>query len=333
MPWDETEKANVVTTIFGYDEDENLRHSAIPWIFDEWFHGDFKTTRPEGLSDGLGTKSLEEYADSFPDFRINSLVDIRFNTDGQTIPDGEWDVQMANPNDESAPGSVSPITLEGASDEPSNPFRNEYDYDGTKNYLDGTVQGPHTKEQKVTVQSDAGDSVDGVRGSIILGGKDPYLVKAKSQKELKAILDPGTNPIPAVVSHFLLHITTFYSFLDFVFIADGSKLVRVWDASVYPAHALYVDRSRQDQNVFREGIEWTVDGPVLQNHAFRSFGEDGNQPGATPFDQGGSFLYRELFEILGDGPHPVMDYERDGTQVTADTVRSQLSSPLFPDSI
>lgn len=59
--------------------------------------------------------------------------------------------------------------------------------------------------------------------------------------------------------------------------------------SVYPAHALYVGEIKQDQNVFREGIEWTVDGPILANHAFRSFAEDGNQPGATPFDKFGSW--------------------------------------------
>ncbi|QIO25364.1 hypothetical protein [Haloarcula sp. JP-L23] len=56
-----TETANVVTKIFGYDENADLRSSAIPWIFDEWFHGDFTTNRPDDLATALGTKSLEEY--------------------------------------------------------------------------------------------------------------------------------------------------------------------------------------------------------------------------------------------------------------------------------
>lgn len=87
---------------------------------------------------------------------------------------------------------------------------------------------------------------------------------------------------------------------------------------------------RKDRNVFREGIKWTVDGPVLQNHAFRSFAEDGNQPGATPFDQGGSFLYKDLFRILGDGEHPVMVYTESGSSLSVQTVENTLSEPLVP---
>lgn len=320
--WQNEENANVVTSIFGYNENENLRHSAIPWEFDEWFHGDFKVNRPGDLSSALGSKPLEEYAESFPDYRINSVVEIGFDADGQTISD--YEVQTTDPNDSSTSGGLSPVTLEGGSDEPANPFRNEYNYDGSKNYLDATVKGPHSKYQKVGPI----DGIEGIRGSIILGGSDPYLEKAKKDIESLAGLTSGN--VPAVISQFFSHVTTFYSFLDFVFMADGTKLVRVWDASVYPAHALYVGGTKQDQNTFREGIEWTVDGPVLENHAFAQFGIEGNSVGLTPFDQFGSFLYQVNFTD-GFGPHPVMIHTTDGASLQASTVENTLEGPLFPD--
>ena len=322
--WQNEEKANVVTSIFGYSENESPRNSAIPSIFDEWFHGDFRTNRPNDLSSALGSKTLEEYAQSFPNFRMNSVVEIGFDSDGQTISD--YEVQTTDPNDSTTSGGLSPITLEGASDEPSNPFRNEYDYDGSQNYLDATVKGPHSDQTKITV-----DGIEGVRASLILGGSDPYLEKVKAEKETLHSLAGGG--VPSFVSRYFFHVTTFYSFVDFVFMADGTKVARAWDASVYPAHALYVGETKRDQNLFREGIEWTVDGPVLQNHAFSSFAEDGNQPGATPFDQGGSFLYKDLFRILGDGDHPVMTHTESGSRLSAATVENDLSNPLFPDTL
>jgi len=57
-----TEKANVVTKILGYNENENYRHSAIPGYLDEWFHGDFDTDREQSLSNALVSKDLEEYS-------------------------------------------------------------------------------------------------------------------------------------------------------------------------------------------------------------------------------------------------------------------------------
>jgi hypothetical protein len=325
-----SETANVVTTLFGYNENEDLRSSAIPWLFDEWFHGDFKTNRPDNLSDARGTKTLEEYDSStnpFPAFRINSVIEISFDTsDGQTISNPT--AEMTDPNESNSPGGLSPITLEGASDEPDNPFRTTLDYDGSDDFLDATPKGPHTAQKKVDPIGDS--DIEGYRASIILGGSDPYLQRMK--EDGVTLADLVGADVPAIVVDYLTHVATFYSFLDFVFMADGTKLVRVWDASVYPAHALYVGGTKRDQNAFREGVEWVQQGPVSEHEAFRNFGLEANSLGFTPFDQFGSWGYRSRFSA-GVGPHPVMDYELDGNQLSADTVRNQLSKPLFSNSI
>lgn len=327
-----TEKANVVTNIPGYNENEELRSSAIPGWFDEWFHGDFDTVREQSLSDARGTKTLEEYTDSenpFPDWRIDSVIEMSFDTpDNQTVsnPQVEW----TDPGDSSTPGGMAPITLEGASDEPSNPFRNEFDYydDGHGQKLPADVKGPHTAgPEKVGPIN----GVEGYRASLILGGSDPYLQELKEDGETLASIIPVGN-VPAVFSNYYLHVATFYSFLDLVLMADGTKLIRVWDASVYPAHALYVGGEKEDQNEFDEGDEWVTQGPLEAHDAFNRFGLEASFTFHTPFDGFGSWGYRTAFDA-GSGPHPVMDYELDGTQTTADTVRNQLSSPLFPGSL
>jgi len=321
-----TETANVVTTLFGYNENEDPSSSAIPWPFDEWFHGDFTTSRPDSLSNALGTKQLEEYSQSFPDYRINSVVEIGFDTDGQTISNPN--VNTTNPNDSNSPGGLSAVTLEGASDEPYNPFRDTLNYDGSDDYLDATVKGPYTAQEKVGPIGDSG--VEGYRASIILGGSDPYLQRMKEDGVMLA--DLVDVDIPAFVVDFMAHVTTFYSFLDFVFMADGTKLVRVWDASVYPAHALYVSGSKEDQNVFQEGIEWVQQGPASEHEAFLRFGAEGNTLGTTPFDQFGSWGYKSLFDA-GSGPHPVMQDSDPGSTLSVDTVESEFPDPLFPDSL
>jgi len=114
--------------------------------------------------------------------------------------------------------------------------------------------------------------------------------------------------------------------------ADGSKLVRVWDASVYPSHALYLDGNREGKNLFREGIEWVEQGPLQEHTAFLDFGLEGNTPGKTPFDQFGSWKYK-LDWNKGSRDHPVMTASVQGNNLTLETMRSNFDSPLFPESL
>jgi len=234
-------------------------------------------------------------------------------------------------SDENTPGGIAPVTLEGASHEPENPFRTTFDYDGSQNYLDALVKGPHTAGPK-KVGPIGNSEIEGYRASLILGGSDPYLQEAKNDGKKLADLVPSPEDIPLHAANFYLEVATFYSFIDFVFMADGTKLVRVWDASVYPAHALYVGESKEGENEFDQGDEWVTQGSTFEHDAFLRFGKEASLTPYTPFDKGSSFGYKSTY-TLGSGSHPVMDYDINGTQLTADMVRNQLSSPLFPNSI
>jgi len=111
-----------------------------------------------------------------------------------------------------------------------------------------------------------------------------------------------------------------------VLMADGSKAVQVWDASVYPAHALYMGNSQADKTPFREGTEWTRDG---KNPAFDDFTADGLSPDRTPFRPFAPLRYKDTFDD-GKGRHPVMSEFRDGTKFTAERLESEFSSPMVP---
>ena len=84
-----------------------------------------------------------------------------------------------------------------------------------------------------------------------------------------------------------------------MFMADGTKLVRMWDTSRYPAHTLYMNGVKEGRNEFVQGIQWTTD-EYLSNEAFENFGREEHVPGLTLFDQLGSLGYRG-----GSDDHPV----------------------------
>lgn len=282
--WDEEASASTVTTILGYDENEDPRRSAIPLFLDDWFHGDFTTDRPTDQEEALGEKSLDEYAEEFAAYRIHSAVEIGFDTDGETIDD--YEVQTTDPEDDDTTGGLSPVTLEGDTDDSENPFRNEFDdYDDDENddYLPAVQKGPYTATNTdFQVETEDETLIDGVRVSLIFGGSDRYLEKVKEDEvDLAELVNYN---IPWFLTMYFSHLPAFYTFIDFAFMADGAKAVRVWDASRYPAHALYVDGQKERQNTFREGSEWTTNRPAWKNRAFIEFAIDGQVSGATPFN-------------------------------------------------
>lgn len=322
-----TLKANAVTSILGGNENGAPQASAIPLIFDEWFHGDFRTSRPSSYSAATGSKFPDEYNRSFPEYRSDSEISIGFDTtNGRTI--SNWGAGIGR--------STAPITLD---DEKYNPFRDEpaLNFDGSNNYLGATIKGPYTRKEKITIKSSDGTTIEGVRASVILGGSDKYLEKAKRNgwtlKKLYELSKQYYNQklfFAYFLSTYFIHITTFYTFLDAIYMADGAKLVRLWDASVYPAHDLYVNGTRRGGNQFREGIEWTRSG---NNHsAFARFGYEGNRPGYTPFDRWGSFGYKTFWN-RGSGQHPIADFVAQGTKLSESQITKAKPAPLFPSGI
>lgn len=124
--WDKSGRTTAVTAIHGHNENKTSTDSAIPWIFDDWFHGDFRISWPENRTDAIRYKnpSLEEYSSSvrFPAWRIHADLEIGFNTpDGETIPSGEWDFTTED-------SEQAPITLEENSSDNWNPYRGILDH-------------------------------------------------------------------------------------------------------------------------------------------------------------------------------------------------------------
>ncbi|WP_276249198.1 hypothetical protein [Haladaptatus sp. YSMS36] len=65
-------------------------------------------------------------------------------------------------------------------------------------------------------------------------------------------------------------------------LTNDSTLRRVWEASVYPTHALYVGGSWVDENDFDEDDEWVIQGPVSQRDAFNRLGAEASFTPYTP---------------------------------------------------
>lgn len=315
--YDKSTRIDAITTILGTSENGNPNASAIPPVFDAWFHGDFRLTRPRNKASALTYKDLEEYPKNYPKWRMNSIIDIGIDTNNnRTIPSGGWKTKFNH--------NLSPITLEK---EGFNPFRRikALDVDGSSNTLPATRVGPLKKTEKVFVTS-GGERVEGIRASQILGGKDTYLSIAKqkgfslSQLLKRANLDLS---VPEFLLLYYFRLPAFYTFVDTILMADGTRVTRLWDTSTYPAHDVYINGTRRLQNNMRRGIEWNQYG--YKHPAFLKFGIDANSMGQTPFGRG-SFLYKRFAWLR----KPVDTEQSTGTKTTPEKVRSKYSSPMVP---
>lgn len=332
--WDKMAKTTAVTAIHGHNENETSTDSAIPWIFDDWFHGDFRISWPENRDDAIRKKdpSLEEYDNNkFPAWRIHADLEIGFNTpDGKTIPSGEWDFTTED-------SEQAHITLEENSSDNWNPFRGQLDhYDDNSDIpqsIPGKQETEHQSSKKISVEANDGTKVDGIRATFIWGGSDKYLHKAKADDELNPLLEDNDEDIPAAISKYLLNIPPFYTFTDFAFMADGTKLVRMWDSSRYPAHGLYLGGTHRDNNDFVEGVHWNTD--TYHGHsAFVEFGVNGNMPGYTPYSEGGSLGYELDWDVkIKTGRQPRGVGKDPGSIMTGNELETKLTQPYFPSSI
>lgn len=317
------EKVNTITSILGYSENGDPKASAIPLFFDDWFHGDFHPEKFESYSEAKDLKFPDEYGQGYPNWRMDTAIEIGFDSpDGTTIASGDWDASSGS-------SEQAEITLD---DDTFNPFRDiaALDFDGPDDALEATIKGPYEISEKITV-----NGVDGVRASVIYGGSDDYLSTAKEKGETLASMLAPYSPglaISAAMSRYFAHVTTFYVFVEFVVMADGAKLARIWDASRYPSHDLYYDGNREIGNKFREGIEWVQEGSPLEHSRFVSFGVEGNTPALTPFDQGGSLGYRQGWN-KGAGLHPFTPFGLPGSIISALDIENKYPDPLFPTEI
>lgn len=336
--------ATTLSTIPGGSEDSqdpdgDDLNSAMPDYFgkalDAWFIGEKREDLPDDLDDALAARrTMPEYpGEEFRQYRTRNEVSISFRTeDGQTIAD--WASVSVDQQDLSDGGSEVAVEGEIAHGEDNairnilaDPSMNWFDGDDSKeakrtNFGEGAIL---ESRNKVTV-----DGVEGVRASVIHGGKDTFIVDMKRKlleegpiEFLRRLSDAGASF--ATIPSWIIHPPTIYTFLESILMADGTSLSVVWDASRYPKHYLYVDGDKKDDNNFEKGPALTGWKELEDlNVRFTQWVFE-EQDSRSPF----SPHYRNWYEsewngLFSYGPHPVMSWSQSGDILTAQRLESAI---------
>ncbi len=337
---------------------------------DAWFLGDQRVDLPADLSEALAArKRFPEYPDEeFRAYRLKNHLGVSLPTgDGRTIAD--WDGVAVDIGAE----PPSYVCVEGETEhgegnamrtlieEPPSEFwdwfdgrekarahRIRYDDDVAET---GDGHAPRSEDlNRVVVEGEDGDAVEGVRVSAIVGGQDTYVRKlnelfyrdpVRFQTEFP---DAGPEDVPSYVRT----PPTVYTFLDLVVTADGATAARVWDASPYPKHFLYVNGQRPaagGDNGFERGTGVNPDGSVedgnwvgnqeMNYERFVPWVQQSYLPlGVEPFSPHSPTAYEANWDadVPGMTPqsHPVMVHGEDGSVLSAETVLEAFDEPLFP---
>lgn len=355
----------------GAPADRKLHHalaSAIPdhWgkTLDAWFIGDQTSDLPDDLEDALEIrKSPAEYGDrEFRQYRVRNQLQVSFpSSDGETIDD--WSGVTVDTNRD----ELDPFVLvEGEAGE-DNVMRSlvedapDADDEEVQELFD-SIEGNDALRAEREVFPEPGvalpksergnklvvDGIEGVRVSQIYGGKDTYVLRLHEiYWTLQRKYGPAVGALKfldltgmdfAAVPGFVINPPTIYTFVDLAVMADGSRAVRVWDASPYPKHFLYVDGSKRRENGLEEGTGEAAPGVVnggnwvprqdVNAERFLPWVTEANAP-LTPFDPFSPALYEQLY-AAGFFSHPVMTYVEEGAELTDGQLRATLDVPLFP---
>lgn len=223
-------------------------------LFDNWGTGDMILTEnyPSDIDIAL-LEELEKYEEDGgrdgPKFRTRNTVNISFETlDGEHINPSTIEVDFIGVNSQSV--------LE---QEDINNLDDELVGDGSSALPGGYRDRYYTVDEDVTI-----DGVDAVRVATIFGGYTRVadgaleLLREKGPFEfLTDVLDwdpviVGADlPDEFVLSHLsglisgivdaLVAVPNIYTFLEIYLTADGRRYIRMWDNSMFPEHAVYVD--------------------------------------------------------------------------------------------
>lgn len=359
----------------GAPDDRKKHHAlanAMPdyWghTLDAWFIGDQTSALPDDLDKALEIrKDLAEYpGEEFRQYRVKNQLSVSFpSSDGRAIDD--WsEVTVESSRDEKDPyvlvegeqgeANVMRSLIEDAPD-PVFPVS-----DGVQELFE-EIEGDEKKRAESEIYPEPDEpllkgeetnrieigGVEGVRVSQIYGGKDTYvrllskiywrLIRTHGQELGTVRFKTLTGMSFAAIPGFIINPPTMYTFLDIAVMADGSKAVRVWDASPYPKQYLYVNARKQDENDFKEGAEkGAIMGTVKDGNwhprqdvnveVFADWVEDAQLP-ATPFDPYSPLAYTAFYPIT-QGASPVMIHGTDGEEISSEQLIDALPRPLFP---
>lgn len=356
-------KATALTFLPGEVEDSTATtdhsiDSTIPDWVDKWFHADKIEVLPENLND-LEPKSLPEYDRTFPRYRVRNeiIIDIA-SSDGRTLDHDvvpEFNQEVSPVTLEGTPVTHAPVAANDEKDIEENVLRDEDCFapwfrDELEDEWRSVEPKSKVKPSHRTIEI---DGIEGVQAAQIVGGSDVYLEAMMNQarKRTPWYLNPesylqgkfrqcgvGYKTSLALAS-LAFKLPNFYTFLDVIVMADGSQLVRVVDASVYPRHALYVNDTKKRASNFDKGEEWKPNQklnssgdpfvPELTsgNDRFDNMGIEAQAVGATPFPHTG-YIYQYFYDHPSrSGDHPVMEYA-EGEELGKEALKNQ--DILFP---
>lgn len=270
ITWDGTDSLDATATVLSYvpgldendaapgaDADQDF-YSAFPnrggglfprrFPIDGGFVGDQQQGPPGTVGAAIDGKTVQGLDEPHDAFRVKNSLAIEFETEpeGRRLDsdvagsvrvntqfsernvvfrggfDLEFDVQLFDPEDPEEPSKT--IVEEGRLD----------DVEGFLKNFDRRVRPARTNTRyvgvdRVELEKD-GEPIEGVRAATVWGGSNPYSHDLQS-----GIVEAGADFVLPLQNNPVI-----YSWVELTVLADGTKLVRVPDATPFPKHAGYL---------------------------------------------------------------------------------------------
>ena len=325
--------ATTLTLLPGHSEDTpgdgHKLDSAMPDYWDKsldaWFIADQVTDLPDDLRDALEMRRrLPEYDEPLRQYRVRNTVDVAFTTpDGRTVIDETVRVRT------NADEPPSYVAIEGQTGE-VNVVRDIVERDDIHWFDDRAKLRADTDRFESGAVRETVRSVEGVRASVLTGGRDEFIVRMKEKfDELgpAEFLERTGMDVEAVPA-FIVEPPTMYTFVDLVVMADGASLARVWDATPYPKHYLYVDGDKRDETAFEEGEHWEP-----RENTNRRFGQwvREEQDAQAPVTPHVGVAYERYLDVATVWePYRGLSHGEDGETLSARDLAVAMPTPLFP---
>lgn len=325
--------ATTLTLLPGHSEDTpgdgHAHDSAMPDYggksLDAWFTADHVTDYPDDLEAALEMRrDLPEYDERLRRHRLMNRIELGFAT-----PDGRRVRPETVRHDTNADRRPSYVAVEGQPGEENAVHdiveRDDLEWFDNRSKLRAEIDRLESGVVRETVRG-----VEGIRASVLLGGRDTFIVIMKEKfDELGPVAFLEETGMDAeAVPAFVVQPPTMYTFLDVVAMADGATLARVWDVSPYPKHYLYADGRKRDETPFEEDEHWERREDM--NQRFGQWVVEEQQP-RTPFSNCIPGAYEQYVgaATLFD-PIRGLHHGEDGDRLTADELAIRFGAPLFP---
>jgi len=279
------------------------RDLGVEPVLDSWLEGDMRDDLPTRLSEAQEQKSgkyEDEFgSDPFNEYRFENGIEVSFETEeDETIDSDTVEIQFSESGD--LQPDDSNVSLEGR--ENSRTVTPDQEVNGipVDEWHGAHVQTSNRRPRWYNYDTDfEHEGVEGVRVVTVAGGWAGF-VQDWSRRvgdspalffnevwgwdipefiAKRAMLAAPLGMQPFI--DYMSVVPNTYSFIEFIVLADGRRYARVWDASIYPSLATYVDKRLQEL----EKMPYNTDERFNANvFAFMLEASVGVTPYHTPLD-------------------------------------------------